>query len=109
MVDSYFGTKISGGYFKSGEGPFMEYNPDTGYYYLWVTYGGLTATGGYNMRVFRSKNPDGPFYDAAGNPAVLGTNTNLDSVGLKVMSFSSSALFAEYISETALPLVEDLL
>ena len=30
MVDSYFGTKISGGYYKSGEGPFMEYNADTG-------------------------------------------------------------------------------
>ena len=41
MVDSYFGTKIAGGYGKSGEGPFIEYNPDTGYYYLWTTYGGL--------------------------------------------------------------------
>ncbi len=99
MVDSYFGTKISGGYFKSGEGPFMEYNPDTGYYYLWVTYGGLTATGGYNMRVFRSKNPDGPFYDAAGNPAVLGKNTNLDSVGLKVMgNYQFSSLHMAYMA-----------
>lgn len=99
MMDSYFGTKISGGYFKSGEGPFMEYNPDTGYYYLWVTYGGLTATGGYNMRVFRSKNPDGPFYDAAGNPAVLGTNTNLDSVGLKVMgNYQFSSLHTAYMA-----------
>lgn len=99
MVDSYFGTKISGGYFKSGEGPFMEYNPDTGYYYLWVTYGGLTATGGYNMRVFRSENPDGPFYDAAGNPAVLGTNTNLDSVGLKVMgNYQFSSLHTAYMA-----------
>ena len=42
MIDSYFGTKISGGYTKSGEGPFIEYNADTGYYYLWVTYGGLS-------------------------------------------------------------------
>ena len=99
MVDSYFGTKISGGYFKSGEGPFIEYNPDTGYYYLWVTYGGLTATGGYNMRVFRSKNPDGSFYDAAGNPAVLGTNTNLDSVGLKVMgNYQFSSLHTAYMA-----------
>lgn len=99
MVDSYFGTKISGGYFKSGEGPFMEYNPDTGYYYLWVTYGGLTAQGGYNMRVFRSKNPDGPFYDAAGNPAVLGTSTDLDSVGLKVMgNYKFSSLSTAYMA-----------
>lgn len=99
MVDSYFGTKISGGYFKSGEGPFMEYNPDTGYYYLWVTYGGLTAEGGYNMRVFRSKNPDGPFYDATGNPAVLGTSTDLDSVGLKVMgNYKFSSLNTAYMA-----------
>lgn len=99
MIDSYFGTKISGGYFKSGEGPFMEYNPDTGYYYLWVTYGGLTAEGGYNMRVFRSKNPDGPFYDAAGNPAVLGTSTDLDSVGLKIMgNYKFSSLSTAYMA-----------
>ncbi len=99
IVDSYFGTKISGGYFKSGEGPFMEYNPETGYYYLWVTYGGLTATGGYNMRVFRSENPDGPFYDAAGNPAVLGANTDLDSVGLKVMgNYQFSSLSTAYMA-----------
>ena len=85
MTDSYFGTKISGGFGKSGEGPFIEYNSDTGYYYLWVTYGGLTAQGGYNMRVFRSLSPLGPFKDAAGNNAVLSSNSNLDNVGLKVM------------------------
>ena len=45
MIDSYFGTKISGGWGKSGEGPFIEYNKETGYYYLWVTYGGLTSNG----------------------------------------------------------------
>lgn len=85
MIDSYFGTKIAGGYYKSGEGPFIEYNPDNGYYYLWTTYGGLLSEGGYNMRVSRSTSPTGPFYDAAGNPAVLSANTNLDSVGLKIM------------------------
>ncbi|MBQ6250507.1 RICIN domain-containing protein [Ruminococcus sp.] len=85
MVDSYFGTKISGGYGKSGEGPFIEYNADTGYYYLWVTYGGLTSNGGYNMRVFRSTSPLGPFTDPAGRQAVLPTNPDLDATGLKVM------------------------
>lgn len=93
MVDSYFGTKISGGYGKSGEGPFIEYNADTGYYYLWVTYGGLTSTGGYNMRVARSKSPLGPFVDPAGRNMVLNSNPNLDSIGLKVMGnykFSST-------------------
>lgn len=99
MVDSYFGTKISGGYGKSGEGPFIEYNEKNGYYYLWVTYGGLTSEGGYNMRVFRSKNPDGPYVDAAGRSAVLGASTNLDSVGLKVMgNYKFSCLNQAYMA-----------
>lgn len=99
MVDSYFGTKISGGYGKSGEGPFVEYNVDTGYYYLWVTYGGLTSEGGYNMRVFRSKNPMGPFLDAAGRNAVLDASTNLNSIGLKVMTnYKFSSLSTAYMA-----------
>ena len=99
MVDSYFGTKISGGYGKSGEGPFIEYNAETGYYYLWVTYGGLTSEGGYNMRVFRSKNPLGPFTDPAGNNAVLPTNPNLDATGLKVMgNYKFSSLSKAYMA-----------
>lgn len=99
MVDSYFGTKISGGYGKSGEGPFIEYNADTGYYYLWVTYGGLTSTGGYNMRVFRSLSPLGPFTDPAGRQAVLPTDPKLDSVGLKVMgNYKFSSLSKAYMA-----------
>ncbi|MBO4877899.1 MAG: RICIN domain-containing protein [Ruminococcus sp.] len=99
MVDSYFGTKISGGYGKSGEGPFIEYNADTGYYYLWVTYGGLTSGGGYNMRVFRSESPTGPFKDPAGRNAVLPTNPNLDSTGLKVMgNYKFSSLAKAYMA-----------
>ncbi len=99
MVDSYFGTKISGGYGKSGEGPFIEYNKDTGYYYLWVTYGGLTSTGGYNMRVFRSTSPIGPFTDPAGRQAVLPANPDLDSRGLKVMgNYKFSSLNKAYMA-----------
>ncbi len=99
LVDSYFGTKISGGYGKSGEGSFIEYNDETGYYYLWVTYGGLASEGGYNMRVFRSRNPEGPFTDPAGNAAVLSPNSNLDSVGLKVMgNYKFSSLNQAYMA-----------
>ncbi len=99
MIDSYFGTKIAGGYGKSGEGPFIEYNPDNGYYYLWTTYGGLAAKGGYNMRVSRSTSPTGPFTDPAGRPAVLASNTNLDSVGLKVMgNYQFSTLDTAYMA-----------
>lgn len=99
MIDSYFGTKLSGGYHKSGEGPFIEYNPDTGYYYLWVTYGGLVSNGGYNMRVFRPENPTGPFYDPSGKKAVMDTNTNLDSTGLKIMgNYKFSSLDRAYMA-----------
>ena len=99
MVDSYFGTKIAGGYGKSGEGPFIEYNSDNGYYYLWTTYGGLQANGGYNMRVSRSKNPLGPYVDTAGRPAVLESNTNLDSIGLKVIgNYKFSTLDTAYMA-----------
>ena len=85
MVDSYFGTKLIGGYHKSGEGPFIEYNSDTGYYYLWVTFGGLFSDGGYNMRVYRSKSPTGPFVDPSGKSGILTSSSNLDNYGLKVM------------------------
>ena len=68
-VDRYFGTHIAGGNHQSGEGPYIVYDKNTDYYYLYETYGGLTTTGGYNMRQFRSKNVYGPYVDAAGNEA----------------------------------------
>ena len=46
------------------EGPYMVYNKDTGYYYLFVSYGSLKND--YNIRVGRSKNITGPFLDHNG-------------------------------------------
>ena len=42
------------------------------YYYLFMSYGGLSGYGdyfavGYQMRVFRSENPDGPYVDCLAN------------------------------------------
>lgn len=71
MVDRYFGTKIASGYGRSAEGTYAVYDKQTDYYYLYITYGGLASDGGYQMRQFRSKNPDGPYVDAKGNPAVF--------------------------------------
>lgn len=85
LIDRYFGTKIAGGYYKSGEGPYIKYNKTTGYFYLYVTYGWLGADGGYNMRVFRSKSPDGPYVDAKGQNAVLPVDTNNEPYGNKLM------------------------
>ena len=66
--DPYFGKKIAGGHYVSGEASYIEHIG--GYYFLFVTYGGLEAAGGYQMRVFRSLNPDGPFVDSKGSSAV---------------------------------------
>lgn len=85
MIDRYFGTKISGGYGKSGEGPYIVYNEENNYYYLYVTYGWLGADGEYNMRVFRSKNPDGPYVDADGQNAVLTGDVDHSPYGNKLM------------------------
>ncbi len=76
-VDPYFGKKIAGGYYVSGEASYIEYID--GYYYLFMSYGGLAAggnaddynNGGYQMRVFRSTKPNGPYTDAAGQSAVF--------------------------------------
>ena len=65
--DAYFGTKIAGGYYVSGEGSYIQHIGD--YYYLFMSYGFYSPEGGYNMRIFRSKNPDGPFTDTQGNDA----------------------------------------
>ncbi|MBQ9513981.1 MAG: arabinan endo-1,5-alpha-L-arabinosidase [Clostridia bacterium] len=54
------GTKICAGNMSVGpEGPYIIYNPNTGYYYLFVSYGNLFSD--YNVRVGRSKNITGPY------------------------------------------------
>lgn len=46
------------------EGPYIIYNPDTKYYYLFVSYGSLNSD--YNIRVARSKCVTGPYLDHNG-------------------------------------------
>ena len=83
--DAYYGYKIAGGYGVSGEGPYIIYDEASGYYYLYVTYGGLAADGGYNMRLYRSKNIYGPYLDAKGTTAVRTRGGNNSPYGIKVM------------------------
>ena len=66
--DPYFGKKIAGGYYVSGEASYIQKIGK--YYFLFMSYGGLTSDGGYQMRIFRSENPDGPFVDCNGTSAV---------------------------------------
>lgn len=65
--DAYFGTKIAGGAYVSGEGAYIE--KIGGYWYLFVSYGFYSPDGGYEMRVFRSENINGPYTDGSGQSA----------------------------------------
>lgn len=83
-VDRYFGIHLAGGNHQSGEGPYIVYDDEAGYYYLYETYGALVANGGYNMRMFRSKEVTGPYLDAAGNNAAE-SYWNNDQYGIKLI------------------------
>lgn len=97
ITDIYFGKKIAGGYGLSGEGPYVLYDESTGFYYLYMSYGYLTANEGYNIRLFRSENPDGPYVDAAGNEATW--QSSHDNIGVKVMgSYSLPCLTWNYMA-----------
>ena len=97
--DPYFGKKIAGGYYVSGEASYIQ-KVDK-YYYLFMSYGGLTAAGGYQIRVFRSEKPDGPYKDCL-------TSKGLDAVYDKyILNFGGDAkrdegvkLFGNYQWET---------
>lgn len=67
--DPYFGKKIAGGYYVSGEASYVE--KIGSHYFLFMSYGELFSTGGYQMRVFRSDNPEGPYVDCNGTSAVF--------------------------------------
>lgn len=100
--DPYFGKKIAGGYYVSGEASYIEHIGK--YYYLFMSYGGLSATVpsggdwravGYQMRVFRSEKPDGPYKDClttSGQSAIytsyqvnFGKDANINR-GVRIMS-----------------------
>ncbi len=92
VSDAYMGIKAAGGHWVSGEGPYIEYmeDPNTGkgYYYLFVSYGCFNNDGGYNMRIFRSSSPTGPYVDQNGNSAIYtqGGDNIGGSVGMRLMS-----------------------
>ena len=82
-VDAYFGKKLIGGGHKSIEGPYIIYDKDSDYYYLFVSFGELVADGGYQIRVFRSRTVDGDYLDMNGeNPGYL--DNDHSKFGLKL-------------------------
>ena len=65
-LETGYGKKLLGGNHLRLEAPYIIYNEETGYYYMFLSFGGLDSTGGYNIRVCRSENPDGPYVDSMG-------------------------------------------
>lgn len=100
VSDPYFGKKIAGGRYVSGEGSYVQHIGQ--YYYLFMSYGGFAPggydddgniQGGYEMRIFRSQNPDGPYVDATGKSALFADRWVLnygkgatDNRGLRLMA-----------------------
>ena len=80
--DAYFGKKIAGGYYVSGEASYIEKIGDK--YVLFMSYGFMLAeTGGYEMRIFYSDNPDGPYVDTKGESAIYDKNMQNYAFGSK--------------------------
>lgn len=57
-------TRQMGNRWQASEGPEIIYNPQTGYYYLFVAYDALSVP--YNTRVCRSQNINGPYFGIDG-------------------------------------------
>nr|WP_267874816.1 glycoside hydrolase family 43 protein [Duganella aquatilis] len=105
-----YGKHLMGGNHARIEGAYVMYSPQSKYYYLFTSFGGLDANGAYNMRVSRSLNPDGPYLDAKGNdmanvkanPALpLFDDASIAPYGQKIMGNHQFALAA---GETGTPL-----
>jgi arabinan endo-1,5-alpha-L-arabinosidase len=73
-----YGKHLLGGNHSRIEGAYVQYSPQSDYYYMFTSFGGLDANGAYNMRVARSRNPDGPYLDAKGTDmATVKSNPDL--------------------------------
>lgn len=103
-----YGKHLMGGNHSRIEGAYVMYHPAEDYYYLFTSFGGLDANGAYNMRVARSRTPDGPYLDAAGknmaevksNPALpLFDDASVAPHGQKLMgNFQFAAAGTGYVS-----------
>lgn len=87
VSDPYYGVKLAGGYWNSGEGTYLMHYGD--WWYLFISYGWLGRTGGYQVREFRSHSITGPYLDEAGNPAISTSkvaNNWTTSTGIRLLS-----------------------
>lgn len=68
ISDAYYGIKIAGGHWNSGEGSYLVKTEN--FWHLFISYGRLNKEGGYQIRSFRSPSLQGPYVDQANNPAI---------------------------------------
>lgn len=88
-----YGKKLLGKNHSRIEGPYILYNPQTAYYYLFLSFGGLGSKDGYNIRVACSRQPDGPYLDAlgqdmincGGRPGSFFLDKDIEGYGVKLM------------------------
>ena len=88
-----YGKRLLGKNHARIEGPYILYSPDTDYYYLFLSFGGLDSDGGYNIRVCRSRTPDGPYEDSMGRdmtkcggaPGTFFHDPDYEPYGVKLM------------------------
>jgi arabinan endo-1,5-alpha-L-arabinosidase len=105
-----YGKHLMGGNNSRIEGSNVMYSPQSHYYYMFTAFGGLDAAGGYNIRVSRSVNPDGPYLDAKGNDmANVKSNASLPlfddaSIAPYAQKLMGNYQFALSAGETGAPL-----
>jgi beta-xylosidase len=63
-------TRKAGDRWQASEGPEVIYNPETGYYYMFLAYDELAVA--YNTRVCRARNITGPYYGMDGTNVTNG-------------------------------------
>lgn len=89
-----YGTKLIGGNHTRIEGPYIQYDAETEYYYLFVSFGGLGRSDGYNIRVFRSESPDGPYLDPENRDVTEVKSSIHDDDGVAPYGLKQSGNFA---------------
>jgi len=87
VSDAYLGIKIAGGYYNSGEASYVMKAGN--YYYLFMSYAGLQAVAGYQMRIFRSENITGPYVDQNGVSAIWTKGEDIKATNYGVKLFGS--------------------
>lgn len=85
--DAYFGYKIAGGHYNSGEASYLMKAGD--YWYLFMSYAGLSAIEGYQIRIYRSKNIQGPYVDQNGESPICKRSQDMKKTNLGVKIFGS--------------------